>query len=294
MSNTSFDQFKYFFRQKTILVQLIKINIAVWLFIVIVSLFSFLLQQDISGNVIDWLALPSSVDKLISRPWTIITYMFLHKDFFHILFNMMMLFFGGLLFTQYIGIKKLLQTYLWGGISGGVFYIASYNLFPAFNQIVGFSSALGASASVIAVVIAVAVYKPDAEVQLMFFGNVKLKYIAIGLMILDIVSIEKGNSGGHIAHIGGAFYGLLMALNLKYQYLVLADFKMGNPFKRKPKMKFYKNENPPRPVSDDEYNRKKAENQKRTDAILDKISKSGYDNLTKEEKEFLFNSSSHK
>lgn len=291
MITSPLNQFKYFFKQKTILVQLIKINVLVWLFIAFLSLFSFLLQLEISTNVIDWLALPSSFTTLLTRPWTIITYMFLHQDFFHILFNMLMLFFGGFLFTQYIGSKKLLQTYLLGGLFGGVFFMASYNIFPAFNQLVSHSFALGASASVIAVVIAIATFKPDLEVQLMFLGNVKLKYIAVFLLLLDLVSIEKGNPGGHIAHLGGAFYGALMALNLKYKYLKLPDFILKNPFHRKPKMKFYKNENPSRPVSDEEFNRQKVEKQKHIDIILDKISKSGYETLTKEEKEFLFKSS---
>ena len=289
MNNQLFNQFKYFLNQKTTLVQLIKINIFVWLFVAIVFLFSYLFQ--FQNSIIEWLALPSSIDTLIARPWTIFTYMFLHQDIFHILFNMLLLYFGGILFTQYIGSKKLLQTYLLGGIFGGLFYIAAFNIFPVFSNVVLVSSALGASASVIAIVIAVATFKPDIEVQLVFFGNVKLKYIAIGLLLLDLVSIEKGNPGGHIAHLGGAFYGVLMALNLKYKYLKLPRLKIKKLFERKPKMKFYKNENYKRPVSDDEFNRQKAERQKKIDSILDKISKSGYENLTKEEKEFLFKSS---
>jgi membrane associated rhomboid family serine protease len=291
MNNPSFNQFKDFFNQKTILVQLIKINVFVWLFVAIVSLFSFLFQLDISTAVIDWLALPSGIDKLISRPWTFFTYMFLHKDFFHIFFNILMLYFGGFLFTQHIGSKKLLPTYIWGGIWGGIFYVLAFNFFPVFNQFVSFSIALGASASVIAVIIAIAVTKPELEVQLVFLGSVKLKYIAIVLLLLDLVSIEKGNPGGHIAHLGGAFYGLIMAMNLKNKFLHFHAFNIKNPFLRKPKMKVCKNENPSRPISDDEFNRIKAEKQKRIDIILDKISKSGYDNLSSEEKEFLFRSS---
>lgn len=291
MNKLSLDQFKYFFKQKTILVQLIKINVFVWICLAIISVFSFLLQNNVDDTIIDWLAIPSAVDKILSRPWTLFSYMFLHKDFFHIFFNMMMLFFGGILFTQYIGNKKLLQTYIWGGVLGGLFYVIAFNLFPVFRNVLPFSSALGASASVIAIVIAVATYKPEIEVQLMFFGNVKLKYIAIFLLLLDLVSIDKGNPGGHIAHLGGAFYGFLFALNIKYNYLKLPIIKLKNPFERKSKMKYYKNPSPSRPVSDEEFNRQKAENQKRIDFILDKISKSGYDNLTQEEKEFLFKSS---
>ncbi len=291
MSSPAFNQFKYFFKQKTTLVRLIKLNIYVWLFVAIVSLFSYLFQSEFTDNIIEWFALPSGIGALLIRPWTIITYMFLHKDIFHILFNMLILYFGGVLFTQYLGSNKLLRTYIWGGITGGLFYIMAFNIFPVFTQVVSFSVVLGASASVMAILIAIAVFKPGLQVQLMFLGNVKLKYIAIVLLVLDLVGIEKGNPGGHIAHLGGAFYGALMALNFKYKYLKLADFKIKNPFERKAKMKYYKNENPSRPVSDEEFNHQKAEKQKRIDAILDKISKSGYDNLTKEEKEFLFKSS---
>jgi len=291
MYNPSLNQFIYFFKQKTILVLLIKINVFVWLITAVISLFSFLLKIEISNSVIGWLALPSDIENIANRPWTIFSYMFLHKDFFHVLFNMLMLYFGGILFTQYIGSKKLLKTYILGGISGGFFYIAAFNLFPAFSQLVSFSYALGASASVIAIIIAIATYKPEIEVKLMFLGNIKLKYIAMGLLLLDFLSIEKGNPGGHIAHLGGAFYGFLLALNLKYKYLKFPDFNIRNFFKRKAKMKYYKNEKHQRPVSDEEFNRRKAENQKRIDTILDKISKSGYNNLSEEEKKFLFKSS---
>ncbi len=290
MNQPFLDQFRYFFKQKTILVQLIKINIFVWFFVTIISLFSFLLKFDIIDAVVAWLALPSGLDTLMTRPWTIITYMFLHQDFFHILFNMMMLYFGGILFSQYIGIQKLLKTYIWGGILGGAFFVASFNLFPGFSLVVSNSVALGASASVIAIIIAIATYKPNLEVQLVLLGNVKLKYIGIALLVLDLVSIEKGNPGGHIAHLGGALYGYLMAINLKYSYFKFPDFKKANPFQRKPNMKVYKNESRQRPLTDEEFNRQKAIKQKRIDEILDKISKSGYDQLTKEEKEFLFKS----
>jgi membrane associated rhomboid family serine protease len=290
MNNPFIDQFRYFFKLKTILVQLININIFVWLFVTIISLFSFLLKFEIIDAVVAWLALPSGRVTLITRPWTIITYMFLHQDFFHILFNMMMLYFGGILFSQYIGIQKVLKTYIWGGIWGGIFYIAAFNLFPAFSLVVSNSVALGASASVMAIMIAIATYKPNLQVQLVLLGNVKLMYIGIALLVLDLVGIEKGNAGGHIAHMGGALYGFLMALNLKYGYVKFPDFKTGNPFQRKPYMKVHKTENRQRPLSDDEFNRQKAIKQKRIDEILDKISKSGYDQLTKEEKEFLFKS----
>lgn len=291
MNVSPLDQLKLFFKQKNSLVNLVKINILIWLPIAIISLFSALFESAFSDNLINWLAVPSGLGNLAIKPWTIFTYMFLHKDFFHILFNMLMLYFGGMLFVQFIGERKILKTYIWGGIFGSVFYILAFNTFPAFEMFVNHSYALGASASVLAILIAVATFTPDTNVQLVFLGNVKLKYIAIVLVLIDILSIEKGNPGGHIAHLGGAFFGFLYGINLKRNIFRLPDFKITNPFKRERKLKFSKNEK--RPVSDEAYNEMKSEKQKKIDFILDKISKSGYDKLTKEEKDFLFRSSNN-
>ena len=291
MNSSPLDQIKYFFRQKNSLVNLIKINLIIWLAIAFISLFSALFTSDFANTIISWLAVPSGLDNLTIKPWTIFTYMFLHKDFFHILFNMLMLYFGGILFMQFIGEKKILQTYILGGIFGAIFYILAFNTFPAFQPAVNQSYALGASAAVLAVLIAIATFSPDTRVQLILLGNIRLKYIAIALVLLDLLSIEKGNPGGHIAHLGGAFYGFLFGINLKMKFLKLPDFKIKNPFKQKSKLKFSKNEK--RPVSDETYNEIKIEKQKKIDEILDKISKSGYDKLTKEEKDFLFRSSNN-
>jgi|DewCreStandDraft_4_1066084.scaffolds.fasta_scaffold13059_3 membrane associated rhomboid family serine protease len=293
--NTSFNQLKYFIGQKTILIKLIKINVSVWLFFLFISLFDFLFKNNITENLIRWVAIPANFSLLYTRPWTIITYMFLHLDFFHILFNMLMLFFGGMLFSQYINQKKLLHVYLIGGIFGGLFYVLSFNIFPVFYELKNHSIALGASASVIAIVVAIAVFIPDMSVNLFLLGNVKLKYIAIGLLIIDLISIEKGNSGGHIAHLGGAFYGAIWALNYRYRYVKIPKFDINKIFQRKSTFKIHKNpKGSSRPISDEEYNKQKVERQKRIDQILDKISKSGYDSLTKEEKEFLFSNSNKK
>ncbi len=291
MNSSPLDQLRYFFKQKNSLSNLVKINILIWLPLAIISLFSALFKSGFSNELINWLAVPSGLDNLVSKPWTIFTYMFLHKDFFHILFNMLMLYFGGMMFIQFIGEKKLIQTYIWGGIFGAIFYISAFNLFPVFQGVVNQSYALGASASVLAILIAAATYTPETKVQLILLGNIKLKYIAIGLVLLDLLSIEKGNPGGHIAHLGGAFYGYLFSFNLKRGLFKFPSFDFKNPFKRKSKLKFTKNTN--RPVNDEKYNEIKIEKQKKIDEILDKISKSGYDKLSKEEKDFLFKSSNN-
>lgn len=290
--NTSFNQIKHFMGQKTVLMKLLKINILVWFILLILSIFDFLFSRNISEGLIKWIAVPADFSIFLSRPWTIISYMFLHIDFFHILFNMLMLFFGGVLFSQYINQKKLLQVYIFGGIFGAMFYILSFNIFPVFSEFIGYSIALGASASVIAVVIAISVFMPNMTVNLLLLGNIKLKYIAFGLLILDLISIQKGNSGGHIAHLGGAFYGALWSLNYRYRFLRIPKIGKFNFFSKKISFKVYRNKNTKsRPLTDEEYNTLKIERQKRIDQILDKISKSGYESLTKEEKDFLFSNS---
>ncbi len=291
MNVSPLDQLKLFFKQKNSLVNLFKINILIWLPIAIISLFSALFESSFSNDLINWLAVPSGFNNLVVKPWTIFTYMFLHKDFFHILLNMLMLYFGGILFVQYIGERKIIKTYIWGGIFGAIFYILAFNTFPAFQMLVNHSYALGASASVLAILIAVSTFTPETNVQLVFLGNVKLKYIAIVLVLIDLLSIEKGNPGGHIAHLGGAFYGFIFGVNLKRNFFRLPNLKFKNPFRKERKLKFSKNEK--RPISDEDYNEMKSEKQKKIDFILDKISKSGYDKLTKEEKDFLFRSSNN-
>ncbi|RLD32616.1 MAG: rhomboid family intramembrane serine protease [Bacteroidetes bacterium] len=288
------EMLKQLFLGNSMLSRLIQINTVVFIIVKIVSLFAFLSSADpvhplsVIGQ---YMALPASFHVLASKPWTIITYMFLHEGFFHILFNIVMLYFGGILFTEYLGEKRLLWTYLAGGIVGALFYLFSFNIFPVFAQVKSVSVALGASASVLAIIVATAIYVPDYTVHLMLFGRVKLKYVAIAFVAIDLLSIPAGNPGGHIAHLGGAFWGFIYALSLKngtdlYRFLNVSAYTP------KAKSTFsYEKQEYKRPVSDDEYNEQKIKKQKKIDEILDKISKSGYSSLTKEEKEFLFKTS---
>ncbi|HNW97788.1 MAG TPA: rhomboid family intramembrane serine protease [Bacteroidales bacterium] len=275
--------------------RLILINVIVYILANISSLILSLYQIPHTHSLFtDWFAVPSNPESLLQKPWTIFTYMFLHEDFMHILFNMIMLYFGGSLFQQFLGGKKLLTTYILGGIAGAAVYILAFNYFPMFSEITKTSMALGASASVLAILVAIAVYIPDYSVILFLFGKIKMKYIAMALVLMDILSIEKENPGGHIAHLGGALWGFIYILSIrknKNLFLFLNPVKkfFTNIFKPKPKLRVeYKKQ---RPVNDDEYNRIRAEKQQKIDAILDKISKNGYDSLTKEEKEFLFSTS---
>ncbi len=296
-----FEELGHFFRSKAVLPRLILVNAIIWLTIGIIYVFSFLLKVPeaiLSDYIVDYLALPAYTPQLAIRPWTLITYMFLHIDFFHFLFNMLWLFWFGKIFLEFLKSRQLLGVYFLGGISGGILYILFYNIFPVFENSLEQSVALGASASVMAIVTAISVYVPGYSVNMLFIGRVKIFYIALFLFVLDFFMIRSNNAGGHIAHIGGAMFGLGYAISRRKGMNFSGIFNFGkiNRFFKRKKSRLrvdYSNGNPynGRPLSDEEFNMRKAEKQKIIDNILDKISKSGYESLSAEEKEILFNSS---
>ena len=187
--------------------------------------------------------------------------------------------------------KKLIWTYIIGGLFGALIFVLAYNIFPVFEDVKQTSIVMGASASVLAILVAAASYKPDYELNLLLFGRLKFKWLAIIFVVIDLLSISAENPGGHIAHLGGALYGFL------YGFLMRKDFDFGKIFRfpKRSGMKYtrYKTvkEEPQRPVPDEQYNQQQAEKEHDVDAILDKIAKNGYASLTQEEKEFLFKSS---
>jgi membrane associated rhomboid family serine protease len=290
------DDIKKTFREGSNLTRLIYINIAVFIIITIVAVIGFLLNNPvISDNTLDLFAVPSSLTTLLLRPWTLITYMFLHKDIWHILFNMLWLYSFGRIFLEYLDQRKLVAVYLLGGISGALVYILSFNIFPAFSGVVGESVAIGASASVMAIVIAISVYVPDYTVQVFLFGRIKIKYMALAIFVLTSIMDFSVNSGGKLAHIGGAFFGYFYTLNLRQGHDMVKGFNKIIDFfvtlfrpGRKLKVTHRKVAN------EYEYNKIKKEHQANINLILDKISKGGYDSLTKEEKEALFKESQKK
>ncbi len=267
------------------LMKLIIINVVVF---IIANLFIALSR--LSGNggtvVYEILGLSPEPTIFIAHFWTALTYMFFHSDVFHILFNMIWLYWMGQLFVEYIGSKQLISTYILGGVSGGVLFIAIGILFPnTLSNVV----LIGASASVMAVVVAIAFLIPNYTINLLFFGGVKLKYLALISFILSTLVDLSDNTGGKIAHIGGALYGYAFFLyykkgvDLGKPVNALIEW-LSNLFKPRSNLKVaYKKR-----VSDEDYNANKIATEKRTNEILDKISKSGYDSLNKDEKEFLF------
>lgn len=258
---------------------LIGINVAVFL---ILGLFTILeklttRQAIFSGIVTDYLAVPANLSKLLSRFWTPFTYMFLHDGIFHILFNMLWLYWLGRIFEEYLGGKKLLTVYILGGLAGAFLYIAAYNIFPLFAQDKLISQAVGASAGVIAIVVATATLLPDYTIGLLLLGPVKLKWIAVFYVAISFLSVAGPNAGGNIAHIGGALIG----------FLYIKQLRNGNRwgamwnriFKPKPKMRIVSRNL----TNDVSY----MPSQEEIDHILDKINISGTKSLNKNEKIML-------
>jgi membrane associated rhomboid family serine protease len=292
MRTSIFDEIKDFFIRGSILSRLIGINVAIFILVGLVRVVFFLIDaQSAYPAVLHWFGVPSHIEHLLVKPWTLITYMFLHFDFFHIFFNMLMLYIGGRLFREFLGENRLIGTYVLGGLAGGLFFIASYNIFPAFASDRFMAVAIGASASVLAIFISIAVFMPNYQLPLLLLGRIRLKYIAVFFIIIDLLSIDKGNSGGHLAHLGGALWGFIYIALLRRgldpgRHLSAWISAIGSIFRPKPRMRVEYRSN--RPLTDDNYNKQRAENQKKLDRILDKISKHGYDSLSSEEKEILF------
>lgn len=234
-----------------------------------------------------WLELPSDAGNFILKPWSIITYAFIHYDFIHILFNMLWLYFIGQMFLNLFSPKMGLSIYFLGAISGGLLYMLSYTLFPT---VFGMSSSLvGASAAIRALLIFICAYLPYQEVRFFTF-NIKLWYIGLAIVILDVIGLFGINAGGNLAHLGGALLGFVYAKQLTKGHDIgkgFGEFLSNIKWTRKRPLKtVHKNKTKMGGYQGSDFN--EFNNQKKIDIILDKISKSGYDSLTAEEKEFLF------
>lgn len=288
------DDIKSTFRKGNSLMRLIYLNIAVFIIVSVIGIIGFLVvNPEISNQTIRFISVPSSLNGLLVKPWTIITYMFVHKELLHILVNLLWLYWFGTIFLEYFDQKKLVAVYILGGLAGALAYVLSYNIFPAFASVVEESiPLLGASASVMAIVIAVAAYVPDYTVMLFLIGRVKIKYIAIVIFILTSFLDFSVNSGGKLAHIGGALFGYLYTLNYRQgrdlgKWFNRMIDSVVTFLKPSPKMKVTHRKQ----ADEYEYNKIKSERQEQINKILDKISKGGYDSLTKDEKDILFRES---
>lgn len=270
------DDIKNKFNNGTLSIKLIYINVAVFLVLALINLF------DKNRFLLSKLSLVNSLPEFIKEPWTIFTYMFVHIEAMHLIFNMLMLWVVGDFFYKYFGDKAFGQFYFLGGIFGGIFYFLLGFFIPH-------SHLMGASAAIYSVLFAMVAYQPELKVRLMFVMQpVKLMYVAIGFILLGFL-FNKDNLGGNISHVGGALFG----------YFYMKRFEKGDSFwdffvnlfsnfklKKKPKLRAEKVNKPPR--NDDEYADWKKQKEDRTNQILEKISRSGYNSLTDEEKAFLF------
>lgn len=281
---------RYQLRTADTLQRLIGLNILIFAVLRLVNAFSGLFLHPIwtQAEVLHWMALPANLSELIFRPWTLLDYMFLHWDFMHLLYNMLMLFWFGQIFKEYLGEKKLLATYLVGGIAGAAAFLLAFNIFPLFDVQRESALALGASASVLAIAVATATLLPDYQLSLLLFGPVRLKWIIVVILFLDLISVSSSNAGGHIAHLGGAAFGYSYIILLRKGTDLTGWLQRWLTAGKKSKLKTVHRSDRSR---DDKFVSNKKQKEERLDAILDKISKSGYGSLSQEERDFLFNAS---
>ncbi|MFN8699505.1 MAG: rhomboid family intramembrane serine protease [Flavobacteriales bacterium] len=280
-----------FWKQSDALMRLLWLNGAVFIIVQLYLLVFYVQGSPAPFGTDMGLAASDNPGILLSRPWSVLTHMFAHAEFGHFLFNMISLYLCGDLFRRMIGVRPLVAVYLLAGFSGFALYFLMYNLFPALGG--GHDSLiLGASAAVMGIVIAVVTYRPSMAVKLFGVFDIQLVWLGVVLVLLDLVSIRKGdNTGGHIGHLGGAIFGYFYASRILKgkdlsAWLTRILQSLSRIFKKKESWEVKRSN--PRMKTDDEFNTERRNRQKRVDEILDKIGRSGYDSLTKEEKDFLF------
>lgn len=269
----------------------------VGLFAIPAILFGLLSLFGLQVDYLQYVSLDSLPSSLAWKPWSIITYAVFHSGPFHLLFNMIVLHFAMRLFTTYFNQKQLLGLYILGGIFAGLIYILSYLVLPVFQNTS--STLVGASGAVMAILFAAVAYNPYMEIRLMFIGRVKLWHIAVVLITLDLIQLPQSNTGGHLAHLGGALFGYIFIVllrkgtDLSDGITKIIDFFVNKTQTKKTKTPFkkvHKNYNATPTFTESSRIVKKDKTQQQIDEILDKISASGYDSLGKEEKDFLFRS----
>lgn len=296
--------FKEFLRRYSaadIVNKFIYVNVAAYIILVLIGVFSVLLNKPSLAYIVgSWVELPASPVALLHRPWTIFTYMFMHGGIWHILWNMFALYTFGKIFLNFFSVRHFVGTYILGGLSGALFFVLAYNLFPYFENVVGVARLVGASAAVLAIVTATAVRAPEYRINLLFFGAVKLSTFALITVLISVLMLSGRNAGGNFAHLGGAFAGYMFAFLLGKGIDVtnvvntpvdwIKRLFNGDFFKRKKKPKFTCTGSTKR-GADYEYNARKKTAEAEIDAILEKIKKGGYSSLTEAEKKRLFEAS---
>jgi membrane associated rhomboid family serine protease len=284
-------QLQYLWKTSNAGSRLIIVNVAAFILINVPLAILHLVGLDASAaSIMTWLVLPGDFYTLITHPWTIITHMFIHSGIFHLLFNMLSLFFISQLFSRYFDDRRMLNVYFVSGFAGAIVFLLSVNILPVFSGAPEFYSASGASAAVMGTLIAVCTYRAQDEVFLFGALKLQLRWVAVIFVLLDLIGINSGNEGGHLAHLGGALFGFLWGMNLKSGNDIAAFFSPAQDFFkfRMPKKKSPLHVAHKAKFGNEDLNQSKKVRQARVDEILDKISRSGYDSLSKEEKTLLF------
>ena len=278
---------KYRFERFSIAEKIIVLNIVFFIIPFFIQTLLYLFKLP-SSTFSSWFHLLPSFSEVLFRPWTLFTYSFLHASFSHILWNMLLLYYASQMYLNLFSEHQFLKNFILGVLVGGLFFLIGYNLFPVFEGI--YPPLVGASAGVMAVLIFVATYTPNQEIRLLFI-NVKLQYIGIALVLIDILQIPYSNAGGRLAHLGGAFVGYLYANQLK-QGTDIGSFldRIWSYFNTLTKPSAVKNMRTVHRTQKTVKRKPSPTNQQKIDAILDKISTSGYESLKQEEKDFLFQS----
>jgi membrane associated rhomboid family serine protease len=275
------DTLKNKYKTGTIIEKLTYLNVGVFALTLLITVFQGLYKGE-QNFLVQWFSLDNNLDALLMKPWSIISYGFLHADFLHLLFNMITLYFIGNLFIQYFTEKQALTFYILGTLFGGLLYVMSQNYFPLFE---GKNTTLvGASAGISAIFIGIATYMPNYQIKIRFIGFVKFWHLAVIWLAFDFIGLIGTNAGGSFSHLGGSLFGYLYVRRVSNKKLDLSSL-FSSFFKRKEKPLKTVHKSAKRKQS---VQKTSSPNQKQIDAILDKISKSGYDTLTKTEKEFLF------
>jgi membrane associated rhomboid family serine protease len=292
MNNSLLDDLKLQFRIGDVTTKLIFWNIA--LFAIPAIVFGLLSLFNIKNDYLLFVSLSSKPSDLLWKPWSLISYAFFHSGFLHIIFNLLMLNFVGKLFTTFFTQKQLLNLYMVSAIFAGLLYISCYMVFPALSR--SDANLVGASGAIMAILVATATYQPMMEIRVLLIGNVKLVYLVLIFFVLDLIQLPISNTGGHLAHIGGAFFGYfyIRALQngtdvtlwfekiISFFAALIGNRRNATPFKKVHKSYSVKQGKTVSKIVT------KDKTQQQIDEILDKISKSGYDSLSKDEKEFLF------
>ena len=289
------DQLKYQFKSGGVYIRIIYINVFIFLLFLILGNFFTLMKWNPASlnNIDDYFSFNSSFVVFLKRPWTIFTYMFLHGSFWHLFNNMLIYFFTAKMYEDLMGKKAAINTYIIGGFCGAILYLITHNLFPLFRDM-GDIPMLGASAAVMAVFVGLATYTPNFEVMLFGIIRVKMKYLAMVWVAFDIVGLSNSDGIAHFAHLGGAMWGYFYISNFKkgkdiaYWFDNIIDAISNLTNKRKIKIVYKKKSEKNKPKPSISKNR-----QEKVDEILDKIKLSGYESLTKEEKDYLFDASKH-